>query len=105
ADGKSPLTSAASNYGLYAPSADFTRPVGEWNTGRIVVKGNHVEHWLNGTKVLDYEIGSPDWTERVAHSKFAAWPEYGTIATGPIDLQDQGNPVAYRNLMIKVLPD
>jgi hypothetical protein len=104
-DGKSPLTSAASNYGLYAPSVDVTKPVGEWNTARIVVSGNHVEHWLNGTEVLDYEIGSPDWKQRVAQSKFAAWPEYGTIATGHIDLQDHGNPVAYRNLMIKVLPN
>ncbi|HEX4298259.1 MAG TPA: DUF1080 domain-containing protein [Devosia sp.] len=104
-DGKSPLTSAASNYGLYAPSADVTKPVGEWNTARIVVSGNHVEHWLNGTEVLDYEIGSPDWKQRVAQSKFAAWPEYGTIGTGHIDLQDHGNPVAYRNLMIKVLPN
>jgi hypothetical protein len=105
ADGKSPLTSAASNYGLYAPSADLTRPVGEWNAARIIVDGNHVEHWLNGTKVLDYEIGSPDWKQRVAQSKFAAWPEYGTVATGHIDLQDHGNAVAYRNVMIKMLPD
>jgi hypothetical protein len=104
-DGKSPLTSAASVYGLYAPSADFTRPVGEWNTARIVVNGNHVEHWLNGHKVLDYAFGSSDWKQRVAQSKFAAWPEYGTIAAGHIDLQDHGNPVAYRNVMIKVLPD
>ena len=58
-DGKSPLTSAASCYGLYAPAADLTRPVGEWNTGRIVVDGAHVEHWLNGTKVLDYDFGPP----------------------------------------------
>ncbi len=104
-DGKSPLTSAASNYGLYAPSADLTKPVGEWNTARIVVNGNHVEHWLNGTKVLEYELGSADWQQRVAQSKFAAWPEYGTVATGHIDLQDHTNAVAYRNLMIKVLPD
>lgn len=105
ADGKSPLTSAASDYGLYPPSADFTRPVGEWNAARVVVNGNYVEHWLNGVKVLDYEIGSPDWKQRVAQSKFAAWPEYGTTATGHVDLQDHGDPVAYRNLMIKVLPD
>ncbi|MBK8084510.1 MAG: DUF1080 domain-containing protein [Devosia sp.] len=105
ADGRSPVTAAASAYGLYAPSADLTRPVGEWNTARIVVNGNHVQHWLNGIQVLDYEIGSPDWKVRVARSKFAVWPEYGTIASGHIGLQDHGNPVAYRNLMIKVLPD
>lgn len=105
ADGKSPLTSAASTYGLYPPSADLTRPVGEWNSARIVVSGDHVEHWLNGTKVLEYEFGSPEWKQRVAQSKFAAWPEYGTVPTGHIDLQDHGNPVAYRDLMIRVLPD
>ena len=102
---KSPLTSAACGYGLYAPSADFTKPVGEWNAARIVVDGDHVEHWLNGTMVLEYELGSPDWKQRVEQSKFAAWPEYGTIATGHIDLQDHGNAVAYRNILIKVLPD
>ena len=68
-----------------------------------MVNGNHVEHWLNGTKMLDYEMGSPGWKQRVEQSKFAAWPEYGTIASGHIDLQDHGNPVAYRSLMIKVL--
>lgn len=104
-DGKSPLTSAASAYGLYAPSADFTKSVGEWNAARVVVDGDHVEHWLNGQKVLEYEFGSSDWKHRVAQSKFAAWPEYGSIATGHIDLQDHGNPVAYRDLMIRVLPD
>ncbi len=105
ADGRSPLTSAASTYALFAPSTDFTRPVGEWNSGRIVVNGNRVEHWLNGNRVLDYEIGSPEWKRRVAQSKFGALPEYGTIATGHVVLQDHGNPVAYRNLTITVLPD
>jgi len=104
-DGQSPLTSAASNYGLFAPSADFTRPVGEWNSGRIAVNGNRVAHWLNGAEVLDYEIGSPEWKRRVALSKFGALPEYGTITAGHIVLQDHGNAVAYRNLMITVLPD
>jgi hypothetical protein len=102
--GNDPLQQAAGCYGLYAPTA-APKPAGEWNSARIVVNGNHVEHWLNGQEVVDYEIASADWKQRVAHSKFAAWPEYGTIATGHIDLQDHGSPVAYRNLMIKVLPD
>jgi hypothetical protein len=102
--GNDPLQQAAGCYGLYAPTA-APKPAGEWNSARIVVNGNHVEHWLNGQEVVDYEIASADWTQRVAHSKFASWPEYGTIATGHIDLQDHGSPVAYRNLMIKVLPD
>jgi hypothetical protein len=98
-----PLQTAAGCYGLYAPSA-AAKPAGEWNTGRIVVDGNHVEHWLNGVKVVEYEIGSADWTSRIAASKFAAWPEFATLPKGHIDLQDHGSPVAYRNLRIKLLP-
>jgi hypothetical protein len=104
-DGQSPLTSAASVYGLYAPSADITRPVGEWNAARIVVDGTHVEHWLNGHMVVSYELGSPDWQSRVATSKFAAWPAYGTLPVGHIVLQDHGAAVDYRDIAIRRLPD
>lgn len=103
ADGAQPITSAASCYGIVAPAADLTRPVGEWNSARIVVDGAHVEHWLNGQRVLAYELGSPDWQAAVAASKFAAWPAYGTLAQGHIDLQDHGDAVSFRNLMIKPL--
>ena len=65
-DGKNPLTSAGSCYALYAPTKDVTRPIGSWNELRLVVKGNHVEHWLNGDKIVEYEINSPDWNTRVA---------------------------------------
>jgi hypothetical protein len=105
ADGEVPATSAASAYGLYAPARDVTRPVGTWNTARIVVRAGHVEHWLNGEMVLAYEMGSTDWQARVAASKFAAWPAYGTLPTGHIVLQDHDSPVAYRNVTIRVLPD
>lgn len=98
-----PLQTAAGCYGLYAPSA-AARPAGEWNSARIVVTGSHVEHWLNGVKVVDYEVGSLDWRARVANSKFAAWPEYAASPGGHIDLQDHGSPVAYRNIRIKTLP-
>lgn len=97
-----PLQTAAGCYGLYAPVA-AALPAGQWNSARIVVDGNHVEHWLNGVKVVDYTIGSPDWQSRVANSKFAAWPEFAASPRGHIDLQDHGSPVAYRNLRIKVL--
>ncbi len=105
ADGKNPLTSAASAYGLYAPHSDVTRPAGDWNSGRILVYARHVEHWLNGTKVLEYELGSSDWRARVAASKFAAWPDYGTAPEGHISLQDHNDPVDYRNIRIRTLPD
>jgi hypothetical protein len=104
ADGKSPLTSAGSDYGLYPTKPGVVKPVGEWNSTRIVVNGNHVEHWLNGVKVVDYELGSADWAERVANSKFKAWPAYGKAAQGYIGLQDHGDWVAYRNIKIRVLP-
>jgi hypothetical protein len=103
-DGNSRLTSAGAAYGLYPSPTGVVRPSGEWNTARVVVNGNHVEHWLNGVKLLEYELGSPDWTQRVAASKFQQWPGYGRAAKGHIALQDHGDWVAYRNIKIKVLP-
>jgi hypothetical protein len=102
-DGKDPLTSAGSCYALYAPSKDVTRPVGSWNQLRLVVKGNHVEHWLNGEKIVQYEIASPDWNKRVAGSKFKEWPQFGKNARGHIALQEHGNRVDYRNIKIRSL--
>lgn len=102
-DGQSPLTSAGSNYGLHPAPRGVVRPVGEWNEARIVVEGDRVEHWLNGTRVVEYELGSPDWEERVADSKFSQWPAYGQADRGHIGLQDHGDPVWYRNIKIRVI--
>ena len=104
-DGQNPLTSAASAFALYAPAEDVTRPAGEWNSARILVDGTHVEHWLNGTKVLEFELGSPDWEARVADSKFADLPAYGKASEGHISLQDHGSAVDYRNFRVRALPD
>jgi hypothetical protein len=100
-DGLDPRTSAGSNYALHAPARDMTKKPGEWNSARIVVNGSHVEHWLNGTKLLEYELWSDDWQRRVAASKFKDMPAYGMAKTGHIALQDHGDWVAYRNIRIR----
>ena len=102
-DGHNRLTSAGSDYGLYAAPAGVVKPAMEWNEVRIIVRGNHVEHWLNGQKVVEYELGSPDWTAKVAASKFHEWPDYGKAPQGHIGLQVHGNQVWYRDIRIKVL--
>jgi hypothetical protein len=103
ADGRSPLTSAGALYGIYPAKPGVVRPAGEWNAVRLVVKGQQVEHWLNGEKVVDAEIGSPDWEARVKQSKFGAMPRYGRNRSGHIGLQDHGDRVSYRNIRIRPL--
>jgi hypothetical protein len=103
ADGKSRLTAAGSLYGLYAAPAGVVKPAGGWNAVRIVARGHHVEHWLNGVKVVECEIGSSDWEAKVAASKFKAWPRFGRAASGHIALQDHGDRVAYRDIRVRSL--
>lgn len=103
ADGRKKETSAASCYALYPPSDDVTRPVGEWNQGRIVIHNGKVEHWLNGKKVVAFELGGEEWTKRVKASKFKEWPKFGTMKKGKIDLQDHGDEVHYRSIKIREL--
>lgn len=103
ADGRDAKTSAGSNYALIAPPGDLTRPVGLYNEARILVRGRHVEHWLNGTKALEYELLSPDWEQRVKESKFVRMPHYGREPKGRIVLQDHGDRVWYRNIKIREL--
>jgi hypothetical protein len=103
-DGQNRLTSAGANYGLYPAPAGALKPAGEWNTTRIVVRGNRAEHWLNGVKLLEYEYGSPDWEARVKASKFSAWPNYGRAKRGHIAIQgDHGGVLALRNVKIREL--
>lgn len=95
---------SGSNYDMHAaPENKKINPPGEWNTSRIIANGNHVEHWLNGEKLLEYEINSDDWKKRKAGSKWKDAKGYGIASKGHIDLQDHGGEVWYRNIKIKSL--
>ncbi len=91
----------ASFYDVKSATSHPTRPVGEWNDSRILVSGNHVEHWLNGQKVLEYELGTPATLAAVQDSKFKDVAGFGTKKTGHILLQDHGDAVCYRSIRIK----
>ena len=102
-DGANPLTSAGACYGLYAPTSAVARPVGSWNDVRIVANGTHVEHWLNGVKIVEYELFSADWLARFHASPHRDSPRYGREPSGYIALQDHGDRVAYRAIRVRPL--
>jgi hypothetical protein len=103
-DGKqSPLKWSSACYGMYAPPRDLAKPAREWNTGRIVVRGRQVEHWLNGELAAKFEIGSADWNARVRSGKWKDYPRFGLEKKGRICFQDHGHTVAFRNVKIRPL--
>jgi hypothetical protein len=94
----------ASFYDVLAPAANKPlKDPGQWNTSRILIKGNHVEHWLNGAKVLAYELGSAELLKAVAESKFKKAAGFGTKIKGHIMLTDHGDEAWFRNIKIREL--
>lgn len=94
---------SGANYALDAPSELAANPAGTYNTSRIRIEDGTVEHWLNGVKVVTYELGSPAWEEKVAQTKFKDMPDYGKAERGHIALQDHSDPVSFRNIKIRRL--
>lgn len=92
------------NYDVYAP-LDLTavKPAGEWNKGKIIIKDNLVQHYLNGKKVMEYVYGSETWKADIAKSKFKNWPYATPHAKGKISLQGHNDQVWFKNIKIKEL--
>lgn len=91
-------------YAMYVPTVSKSlKPQGEFNSTRIVAKNGHIEHWLNGTKLLEYQMWSEDWAAKKASGKWDNAPLYGTTHSGHIGLQDHGNRTYFKTVKIKRL--
>ena len=103
-DNKVPTHRAGSLYDLVAPNAaKHLRPVGQWNDARIVLRGNHGEHWLNGAKIVDFDFGTARMDSLLAASKYHPIPGFADRRAGHIVLQDHGDEAYYRNIRIREL--
>ena len=103
-DNKIPSHRAGALYDMIAPAANAAKPAGEWNQSRLVYRGNHGEHWLNGKKIVEYEMGTAHFDSLLARSKYRNIENFAERRTGHIVLQDHGEEVYFRNIRIRVLP-
>jgi hypothetical protein len=94
---------SAANYDMQAPNAKVVKPAGEFNHTKIVINKGHVEHWLNGTKVVEYQLWTPEWEQQKANSKWKDVKPYGMSKMGHIALQDHGGGVWFKNIKLKPL--
>lgn len=104
-DGQIEKHRAADLYDLISTRFIATNPVGQWNRTRIVVNNGFVEHWLNGYKLVEFDMNSPQWQKLLANSKFKKWPHAGIYRTGHIVLQDHGDKVWFRNIKIRKISE
>jgi hypothetical protein len=94
---------SGANYDMHARNGGDVKPIDEWNTTRIVVKGALVQHYLNGEKVVEYELWSDEWNELKENSKWKSKPYYGMAKKGHIGLQDHGGLTQFRNIKMRKL--
>jgi len=97
------LNTTGANYGMHPPLNAKIKPVGEWNSSRLIVDNDHVEHWLNGVKVVEYTLWNDEWKNLVDHGKWKDYPDYGKASRGHIGLQDHGSMIWFRNIKIRNL--
>jgi len=102
-EGRSELQMSAANYDVHPPSTSVAKAAGSWNKTKLLVKGNHVEHWLNGVKTVEYKIGSDDWKDKVNKSKWKDVDSYAKYPSGHVALQDHGGVIKFRNIRIREL--
>jgi hypothetical protein len=104
-DGKLPTHRSGALYDLITPNENkHLNPIGEWNHSKLVFNGNHGEHWLNGLKVVEYELGSPSLNAALAASKYKVIPGFATRRDTPIVLQDHTEEMYFRSIKIRELP-
>jgi hypothetical protein len=94
---------SGADYAMHPPSSMATKPAGEYNHTLLIVKGAHVQHWLNGVKVADFEAWGPEWQKLKASGKWKDYPDYGVSKTGLIALQDHGGGIWFKNIKLRKL--